>query len=522
MPRACKNIPVKVVPEEGYSFDDYRDIIRLECERMERIVRTHDYISEGDRFLVPATEKAVPSLEPALRQSDTRVNYFKRYGANSSFYGVPVRPNHTRAKTSGPPPAFALAEWPYLSEEDRTLKSRLEGYDKVICLSDRFWSNYHHILNTHADQTTNVRYGWEPQIAAIPLDLATKAFRHTAYTFQSWLYYRATCETGKILIIATPEQMAWIAEHHDDLLPSCTDILIAGAELKLRPFMDNNTALLTTRDGLSACLAPASRLCATNELHADQQSLPKISVVVCSYNQADYLELCLQSILDQKYPNLELIVVDGNSTDHSKDILERYRGQCTHLLIEDDDGQSDALNKGFSLSSGDVMTWVCSDDGLEPDALMRVGLAFAAQPETDVLVGGCRRIDAEGNNLSIHHTHLPYRQQVRLSFGDMISFGPTWLRSFYFIQPELFWSRRIWEKSGGYIANHMFFAMDYELFLRFALAGARAYHIPQCLAFALVHQAQKSAHAGRNLPTILRMMREFETLFAELTEEPGH
>jgi len=502
---------LQVEPEQHYTFEDYRTIIRLEKERMGRLIDTHEYIHEGDKLLVDVTQP------PAYRFSDTSlvdqnsINLYQRYGANTAFYGVPQRPPNPTPKHHRPD-AFKLATPKETLPEYEVISALLSSSKKVICTSAFFWANYHYLLHSEADQTGNAFYGWEEEIPQIPVELATPCFRHSPFTFQSWLLYRAPCEE-ECLIVADENQFRWIMSHAAEQLPQDTRILIvtgaeiesvAGAErVETQTSFKNRFFLKHLKKASSDCVETLD------------STLPKISVIVCSYNQGEFLEKCLKSILDQNYPNLELIVVDGNSTDDSTAILERYRTQCAHLLIEDDNGQSDALNKGFTLATGEVMTWVCSDDGLEEGSLFKVGQTYAANASVDIVVGGCRRIDPNGRPLSVHHTHLPYNQEVRLSFGDMISFGHTWLRSFYFIQPELFWSRRIWEKSGGYVKNHMFFAMDYELFLRFALAGAKALHISDCLAFALVHDAQKSAHMGRNLPTISRMMTEFEDMLAQ-------
>ena len=120
-------------------------------------------------------------------------------------------------------------------------------------------------------------------------------------------------------------------------------------------------------------------------------SLPRISIVTVSYNQAPYLEACISSVLNQGYPGLEYIIIDGGSTDGSVEIIERYRAAFAHVTIEPDKGQSDALNKGFARTTGEVLNWLCSDDMLAPGALRHVGEAYARH-RSDLVAGGCKRL----------------------------------------------------------------------------------------------------------------------------------
>jgi len=247
---------------------------------------------------------------------------------------------------------------------------------------------------------------------------------------------------------------------------------------------------------------------------------PRISVVTISYNQVPFLEATLHSVLDQAYPNLEYIVIDGGSTDASREILERHRKDLAALIIEPDKGQSDALRKGFSLATGDILTWLCSDDLLEPGALTRVADAFERYG-TDLVAGGCRLIDAGGEHIYLHHNGLPFDQPVPLSFGDLVGYLGVWKLALYFFQPEVFFSRNIWEASGAFIKPHLHFAMDYDLFLRFAMAGARIVHIPHTLAASRVHRAQKTRHDDMQyLPTVRLILREYRSLMRALATKP--
>ena len=243
---------------------------------------------------------------------------------------------------------------------------------------------------------------------------------------------------------------------------------------------------------------------------------PKISIVAVSFNQAQYLEASIRSVLDQNYPNLEYIVVDGGSTDGSVDIIERYRDRCDIVIIEPDRGQSDALNKGFSRATGNVMNWLCSDDLLEPGALFEIGHAFARHG-ADVIAGGCVRIgERREEHFHLHHTRLPLGETVRLAPLDVLHFMRSWQSSNYFFQPEVFFSRRVWEASGGYIKEHLYYAMDYDLWLRMALAGATAHHVPATIGCSRIHAAQKTQADRKYLHQMRALMDEYRDLFVSL------
>jgi hypothetical protein len=245
---------------------------------------------------------------------------------------------------------------------------------------------------------------------------------------------------------------------------------------------------------------------------------PRISVVTVSFQQARFLEPCLRSVLDQGYPNLEYIVIDGGSDDGSREILERYRPRLSTLVIEPDRGQSDALNKGLSRATGDMLTWICSDDCLEPGSLFTVAAA-RGHTGADVIAGGCRLIDGDGRTTGIHHSGLRTGRTHPLSFGDMASFMGSWQRGVYFFQPELFFSREIWKRAGGHVREDLYYAMDYELFLRFGLAGARVHAVAEVLGCSRRHLDQKTRHElPLYLPTIDRVLQDFAADLAVLAE----
>ncbi|GAB3971111.1 glycosyltransferase family 2 protein [Spirosoma terrae] len=127
----------------------------------------------------------------------------------------------------------------------------------------------------------------------------------------------------------------------------------------------------------------------------NDQSYPKLTVVTPSYNQAEYLERTILSVLNQNYPNLEYFIIDGGSTDGSVDIIKKYEPYLAGWLSEKDRGQTDAINKGFRLATGDYVAFQNSDDTFAPDALAQVAKAWRRAPETDVFFGDMYITDDE-------------------------------------------------------------------------------------------------------------------------------
>jgi ADP-heptose:LPS heptosyltransferase/GT2 family glycosyltransferase len=225
---------------------------------------------------------------------------------------------------------------------------------------------------------------------------------------------------------------------------------------------------------------------------------PRISVVTVTYNQADYLEETLRSVLGQGYPNLEYIVLDGNSTDRTPEILERYRSRLASCIREGDEGQSDALNKGFCRATGEILAWLNSDDRYTPGALWRVALAFDSYG-ADLVAGGCALLnDRQATPFSTHHNSLPVGKVVPLPLDRLLDVEGSWIKGDFFWQPEVFWTRSIWERSGGRVAKDLFYSMDYELWVRMAQNGARIVHVPDTLAVYRMHARQKTS--GGELP----------------------
>ncbi|MBD2743557.1 glycosyltransferase family 2 protein [Coleofasciculus sp. FACHB-1120] len=239
---------------------------------------------------------------------------------------------------------------------------------------------------------------------------------------------------------------------------------------------------------------------------------PKISVVTVSLNQGAYLEETLRSVLLQGYPNLEYIVIDGGSSDNTPTILERYRCELAYCVSEPDRGQSHALNKGFSHATGNILAWLNSDDRYLPGTLFRVAMAFDTYT-TDLVAGGC--LLTLGNNqrpFKTHHNVMPVGKVVSLPLERLLDIDGSWQKADFFYQPEVFFTREIWERSGAQVDESLFYSMDYELWVRMAYHGANIVHIPDSLSLFRRHEQQKTY--GDNLPFIDEL-KEFNAKFKQ-------
>ena len=125
------------------------------------------------------------------------------------------------------------------------------------------------------------------------------------------------------------------------------------------------------------------------ETAINAQNWPEVSVIVPSYNQGRFVRQTLDSILEQGYPNLELIVMDGGSDDETVDILEEYSPHLSHWVSEPDNGQSHAINKGFAVATGSLVGWLNSDDLYLPKSLFRAASYLMEHPECDVVFSDC-------------------------------------------------------------------------------------------------------------------------------------
>ncbi len=220
-------------------------------------------------------------------------------------------------------------------------------------------------------------------------------------------------------------------------------------------------------------------------------NLPRISIVTPSFNQGKFLEETLRSVLEQNYPNLDYVVMDGGSNDNSVDIIRKYEGRLFSWVSEKDAGQYDAINRGFAKIDGEVMAWLNSDDKYTPWALSIVGEIFARFPQIEWLTSlfplhwdaqgrgtWCRQINGYGRRAFYRGEYLP-RPRAPAS---------------YFIQQEsTFWRRSLWDRVGGKIDATLPLAGDFQLWAMF-FKHADLYGVQTPLGGFRMHGDQKTGH----------------------------
>lgn len=215
--------------------------------------------------------------------------------------------------------------------------------------------------------------------------------------------------------------------------------------------------------------------------HSDKidSNLPRLSVVVPSFNQGQFIERTIQSLIDQNYPNLEIIVMDGGSTDETLPIIDRYREHIFHVESGPDGGQAAAIARGFSLAKGDFISWLNSDDTYNPGALLAIGRYLASHPNVKFLYGNTRVIDADDR---------------QLSFKRSVKFWLPVMKYAYLTVPQMsaFWSRELYVRAGG-MDQSLRFCMDYDLFVRMSQICAPR-RINETIGNFRIHGASKTTN----------------------------
>jgi len=216
-----------------------------------------------------------------------------------------------------------------------------------------------------------------------------------------------------------------------------------------------------------------------------------VSIITPSFNQANYLEQTLRSVLEQDYARIEYIVIDGGSTDGSVEIIRKYKDRFAYWVSEKDNGQAEAINKGLIRAKGEIVAWLNSDDYYLPKTISEVVKAFEENPDILMVYGDVLAVDEQGQTINV----LKYRQ---LSFEDLLCFQIIG-------QPSVFFRRAALGKAGLLDAS-LHFLLDHHLWMRIAQQG-KILHVPQTWSAARYHaeakNRAKAAEFGREAFRIL-------------------
>jgi len=207
------------------------------------------------------------------------------------------------------------------------------------------------------------------------------------------------------------------------------------------------------------------------------RQFPRVSLVIPSYNQGAFLETAIKSMLDQHYPDLELIVIDGGSSDHSVEIIRKYADRIKYWVSEKDRGQSEAINKGFRIATGKYINWICSDDMLLQGALYRLVSFLESDPEIDCVFGNARIVNSRGDLIESRR-EIPYDHLVTVYSMN------------HSLQPTALYRREILDRV-GLLDENLQYSMDHDLFLRMDAAGCRFGYINEMIAGYRYHSRSK-------------------------------
>lgn len=216
-----------------------------------------------------------------------------------------------------------------------------------------------------------------------------------------------------------------------------------------------------------------------------------ISIVTPSYNQGRYIEETIQSVLSQDYPQIEYLIFDGGSTDQTLDILRKYEHRLAGWVSEKDQGQTDAINKGFAKANGEVLAWLNSDDTYEPGAISAVIDYLQQNPEVGMVYGDCNYINETGKVIGKFNAAQTSYRLLRRGYTHIP-------------QQTMFFRAELWKEVGP-LDPSFYFAMDYDLWTRLAARTAIRY-VPQTWANFRLHTSGKTVLADeRCWPEMLRV-----------------
>lgn len=218
---------------------------------------------------------------------------------------------------------------------------------------------------------------------------------------------------------------------------------------------------------------------------------PLVTIVTPSFNQADYLEETILSVLNQTYQHIEYIVIDGGSTDNSVDIIKKYKNKIGSWLSEPDQGQTDAINKGFSLAKGEIIGWLNSDDTLLSEAVKEAVAFMQVNPNYGLVYGDANYIDGESKIIGQFPAAQTSMKKLKRGYVHIP-------------QQASFFRKSLWDRVGP-LDPKFFFAMDYDLWVRLAAVSGIKY-IPRFWANFRLHADAKTISADdRCWPEMLQV-----------------
>ena len=229
-----------------------------------------------------------------------------------------------------------------------------------------------------------------------------------------------------------------------------------------------------------------------------KQSEIKFTIITPSYHQAEFIETTLQSVIGQNYLRVEYIVMDGGSTDGSVEVIQKYDEKINFWVSEPDRGQSDAINKGVAMSTGEWIGWINSDDMLAEGALQIVAAEIERAPDwRNMFMGRYLEIDREGDVINEKHSDIR-------TLEDLVDIPERWRRQGgnQIGQQGMFFSWRLYEKAGGLrLNNHR--SMDYELWGRMLLAGGRIVPVDKVLGMFRTYDGQKVSNRYKTTKSLV-------------------
>ncbi|MEI9947348.1 MAG: glycosyltransferase family 2 protein [Chitinophagaceae bacterium] len=214
-----------------------------------------------------------------------------------------------------------------------------------------------------------------------------------------------------------------------------------------------------------------------------QSALPKISVITPSFNQGRFIEQTILSVIAQKYPNTEYIIMDGGSTDNTVDVIKKYEEHITYWQSQKDNGQAAAINDGFKKATGEILCWLNSDDMYMEDVFDRVAQKFKEKENPSIVFGNCHHF-TEGGGKTRGSDVVKSFGKYKLSLCD------------YVIQPSSFWNRQTWD-TVGQLDESLTYTFDWDWFIRAQAKGTEFVPVEDYLSQYRIHDAHKSGSGDK-------------------------